>query len=217
MRNCKLPSLPLSCTGDKCYWLDDVNWSIFILFWTHQISICNYIHMTSSLYKHICKGYGQTLNLGWARKEHFLILLFSPIFPHFLPQFGLPGGGGWCLPGKALAMPLHVWKSYKIMYSSMAVAVAQWGMGGGAFVAKIFSCPQNYFKCVKLSLNLIISATTTTTKANFCKLCAHFLHFCPSSKFCLSPPFASSPPPKWSWCCHCSMALLAPLSTLKKL
>ena len=28
MRNCKLPSLPLSCTGCKFYWLDDVNWSI---------------------------------------------------------------------------------------------------------------------------------------------------------------------------------------------
>ena len=29
MRNCKLPSLPLSCTGCKFYWLDDVNLIIF--------------------------------------------------------------------------------------------------------------------------------------------------------------------------------------------
>ena len=43
MCNCKLPSLPLSCTGCKFYWLDDVNWSIvnisymkIICCWSHS-------------------------------------------------------------------------------------------------------------------------------------------------------------------------------------
>ena len=48
------------------------------------------------------QGRCQTLNLGWAREEHFLILLlFSHIFPHFGPPTGRPAH-----PEKALAMSL---------------------------------------------------------------------------------------------------------------
>ena len=41
MRNCKLPSLPLSCTGCKLYWLDNVNWSIVRLNCQQILRLCD--------------------------------------------------------------------------------------------------------------------------------------------------------------------------------
>ena len=116
MCNCKLLSLPLSCTSCNFYWLDKVNRSIGCVCYILHIRVVHaslspiqqrspnpdiqISSVTLMLRVVHTAGRSQSLTPGWARYKHFLnpslfscrFSHFSSNFLHFLPHFGLPGG-----------------------------------------------------------------------------------------------------------------------------
>ena len=91
----KVRGLQMTMNFLKCKYISVVDIPTQIL-----PTILLFIDCSKMSRKRINQGRSQTLNLGWAREEHFLIFPhysviffhFSSICPHFLPQFDAPGG-----------------------------------------------------------------------------------------------------------------------------